>query len=443
MSTTGSKQGLASEMTFTKGRNRDRCILGLVIVGGVALLIGLAVAIPMSKRDTHTAPSHLESAKQFLQTNVLIDGHNDLPWQYRRYAYNKVNDIKLNEDTRIEWPPGTPMNDNSYEAIYAQTDIPRLREGRVGAQFWAAFIICASRAKDAVRQGFDQVDVIHKFIAKYPETFTMALTADDIETTFANGKIASLIGLEGGHMIANTLGVLRMFYQTGVRYMTLTHSCDIDWADNYKADENGGVSKGLTDFGRTVVREMNRIGMMIDLSHVSHQTMLDAMETSEAPVIFSHSSVFSLCSHYRNVQDDVLLKLKENNGIIMINFYTGYINNATDHRNTTTVYQVADHIDYVRNLIGADYVGMGADYDGVATMPIELQDVSTFPVLFAELMKRNWSTEDLVKLAGSNLLRVFRAVEKVRDEKIAMAPFEDIIDSADFVLPHFNCTTSF
>lgn len=420
---------------------RSKLALGLAVVGGVYLLIGLVIAIPVSKRNTDE--SRLESAKQFLGSHVLIDGHNDLPWQYRRYAYNKVNGIQLNENTRIQWPEGTPMNDNSYEAIYAQTDTPRLLEGKVGAQFWAAFIICQARAKDAVRQGFDQVDVIHKFTEKYPETFSLALSADDIEATFASGKIASLIGLEGGHMIANTLGVLRMFYQTGVRYMTLTHSCDVDWADNYKADENGGVSTGLTDFGKIVVKEMNRLGMMIDVSHVSHQTMLDAMDVSGAPVIFSHSSVFSLCNHYRNVQDDALMKLRENGGVIMINFFTAYINCAADHRNTTTVYQVADHIDYVRNKIGADYVGMGADYDGVATMPIELQDVSTFPVLFAELMKRGWADEDLAKLAGGNLLRVFRAVERVRDEMSSMAPYEDIIDPDDIVVPQFGCTTSF
>ncbi|XP_060066331.1 dipeptidase 1-like [Ylistrum balloti] len=440
----GSTEELTFKPAFYKGRSRDKCILALITVGGLALLIGLAVAIPMSKRDASPSnTSFLQPARDFLENHVLIDGHNDLPWQYRRYASNKVYSVNLNEDTRIQWPPGTPMTDYSYEAIFPQTDIPRLRAGRVGAQFWAAFIICAATAKDAVRQGFDQVDVIHKMIRKYPETFTLALSADDIETVFANKKIASLIGLESGHMIGNTLGVLRMYYKVGVRYMTLTHSCDNDWADNYKADENGGISKGLTSFGKIVVKEMNRLGMMVDLSHVSRQTMLDAIETSAAPVIFSHSSVFSICSHYRNVQDDVLLKLRDNNGIIMINFYTGYINNATDHRNTTTVQQVADHIDYVKNYIGVDYVGLGADYDGVATMPIELQDVSTFPVLIAELMKRNWSTEELSKLAGQNLLRVFRDVERVRNAKSNEKPFEDIIDPATFVLPHYDCTTSF
>ncbi|OWF40029.1 dipeptidase 1-like [Mizuhopecten yessoensis] len=438
MSTSGSRQELT---TFSRKSGRDKLILSFVVVVGLALLIGLAVAIPLSKRDAHD--TNLAAAKLFLENHVLIDGHNDLPWQYRRYASNKVNDIKLNEDTRIQWTPATPMTDNSFQSIPAQTDIPRLLAGGLGAQFWAAFVSCAATAKDAVRQGFDQVDVIHKMNKKYPETFTLALSADDIESVFANNKIASLIGLESGHTIGNTLGVLRMYYKVGVRYMTLTHSCDNDWADNYKADLNGGVSKGLTDFGRMVVREMNRLGMMIDLSHVSHQTMLDAIETSEAPVIFSHSSVFSLCNHYRNVQDDVLLKLKENNGVIMINFYTAYINNATDHRNTTTVAQVADHIDYVKTFIGVDYVAIGSDYDGVPYLPLELEDVSTYPVLFAELLRRSWSEDDLAKLAGENLLRVFRAVETVRDNKRSQAPYEDIINPADFVLPHFNCTTSF
>ncbi|OWF48578.1 dipeptidase 1-like [Mizuhopecten yessoensis] len=446
MSTGGSTHGLtSSELAFKKGSNRDKLVLGLVIVGGLALVIGLAVGIPLSRRAAPAVPIHdpdLAFAKTFLQTNVLIDGHNDLPWQYRQYAKNKAYSVMLNEDTRTQWPAGTPMTDSAFPVLPPQTDIPRLRAGEVGAQWWAAFVSCAATFKDAVRQGFDQVDVIHKFTAKYPETFQLALSASDIETTFANDKIASLIGLEGGHMIGNSLGNLRMYYMIGVRYMTLTHSCDTDWADNYKADINGGISKGLTDFGRIVVREMNRLGMIIDLSHVSYQTMLDAMQASVAPVIFSHSSAFALCNHYRNVQDDVLLKLKQNKGVIMINFYTGFINCDADHANTTTVAQVADHIDYVKNLIGVDYVAIGADYDGVPFMPLELEDVSTYPVIFAELHRRKWSIEDLQKLAGLNFLRVFRAVEQVRDNKSNDNPHEDIINPADYITLH-NCTTSF
>ncbi|XP_060084515.1 dipeptidase 1-like [Ylistrum balloti] len=446
MSSGGSIQGLTtSKLEFKRGSTRDRLILALIIVGGIALVIGLAVGIPLSKRDAVPGPTHdpdLAFARSFLQDNVLIDGHNDLPWQIRQYEQNKVNNVNLNTDTRNEWPPGTPMTDMSFPVLPPQTDIPRLLEGGVGAQWWAAFVSCAATAKDAVRQGFDQVDVIHKFTDKYPEAFTLARSADDIVNIFANNKIASLIGLEGGHMIGNTLGNLRMYYMIGVRYMTLTHSCDNDWADNYKADLNGGISKGLTDFGKVVVREMNRLGMIVDVSHVSYQTMIDAIQTSDAPVIFSHSSVFALCNHYRNVKDDVLRMMKQKNGIIMINFYTGYINCNPDHANTTTVSQVADHIDYVKKLIGVEYVAIGADYDGVPFMPLELEDSSTYPVIFAELKRRNWSVEDLKKLAGLNFLRVFRAVEKVRDDKQNLPPYEDIIDKADYIMPH-NCTTSF
>ncbi|XP_033762131.1 dipeptidase 1-like [Pecten maximus] len=446
MSTAGSTHGLtSSKLEFKKGSNRDRLILGLIIVGGLTLVIGLAVGIPLSKRAALPGPTHdpnLAFAKSFLQENPLIDGHNDLPWQYRQYAQNKVYNVSLNEDTRLQWPPGTPMTDESFPVLPPQTDIPRLQAGGVAAQWWAAFVSCAATSKDAVRQGFDQVDVIRKMTDRYPETFTLALTANDIETIFENGKIASLIGLEGGHMIGNTLGVLRMHYMIGVRYMTLTHSCDTDWADNYKADLNNGVSTGLTAFGRTVVHEMNRLGMIIDVSHVSYQTMIDAIQTSEAPVIFSHSSVFSICNNYRNVKDDVLDMLKQNNGVIMINFYTGYINNATDHANTTTVSQVADHFDYVKDRIGIDYVGVGADYDGVKYMPLELEDVSTYPVIFAELHKRGWSIDDLKKVAGQNFLRVFKAVEEVKRSKVNLEPFEDIMNDDAYVMSH-DCITSF
>lgn len=442
----GSMQGLTtSKLEFKKGSSRDRLILGLIIIGGLALVIGLAVGIPLSKRAAVPGPTHdpnIAFARTFLQSNVLIDGHNDLPWQYRQFSKNHIYNVSLNEDTRIQWRRDMEMTDESFPFLPPQTDIPRLREGGVGAVWWAAFVSCSATGKDAVRQGFDQVDVIHKFTAKYPETFTLALTAHDIETTFDDGKISSLIGLEGGHTIGNTLGVLRMYYKVGVRYMTLTHSCDNDWADNYKADLNGGVSTGLTDFGRTVVHEMNRLGMIIDVSHVSYQTMKDAILTSEAPVIFSHSSVFTLCNHYRNVQDDVLLLLKQNGGIIMINFYTGYIQCTDDHANTTTVGQVADHFDYVKNLIGIDHVAVGADYDGVPSMPLTLEDVSTYPIIIAELHKRNWSIEELQKVTGQNFLRVFRDVEEVKRNKSNMSPYEDILNDEAYIQAH-NCTSSF
>ncbi|KAJ8313580.1 hypothetical protein KUTeg_008141 [Tegillarca granosa] len=282
--------------------------------------------------------------------------HNDLPWQYAEYADNKVYTVDLETDMRKVWVNAT-----------IHTDIPRIRAGKLSAQFWACFVRCNSQYKDAVRQSLIQLDTIKKFVKRYPNTFEFVTTAQGILDAFSAGKVASLVGLEGGHSIDSSLSNLRMFYDLGVRYMTVTHSCNTPWADNWTVDKDKNPEhNGLTEFGKKVILEMNRLGMFIDLSHVSKKTMLDSLEVSRAPVMYKRK--------WRGCHD---------------------------------------HIDHIKNLIGVDFVAIGADYDGVPTLPVGLEDVSTYPSLFAELVERGWTKEQLQKLAGKNLIRAFKKVEEI------------------------------
>ncbi|XP_052252191.1 dipeptidase 1-like [Dreissena polymorpha] len=373
----------------------------------------------------NTPNPDLDRAKCVLQSYPLIDGHNDLAEQYAYFANDSVYSVELDSDLDLVWGK-----------VLSQVDIPKLRKGMLGGQFWSCWVTCQAQYHDVVRQTLEQLDVIKKFITRYPETFQFVDKVDDVMKAFQAGKIASMIGLEGGHSIDSSLGALRMYYELGVRYMTVTHSCNTPWADNWHVDEptyNGTVLNGLTDFGKKVILEMNRLGMIVDLAHVAKKTMLDVLSLTRAPVLFTHSSAFRLCNHYRNVQDDVLLKTRENGGVVMVNFYTPFVVCSPNNKPTTELTDVADHIEYIKNLIGVDHVGVGGDYDGADSFPIGLENVSFYPELFAELVKRGWSDLDLQKLAGRNVLRVFREVEKVRDSMKSMNPLENHLEPSEQV----------
>ena len=353
----------------------------------------------------------------------LIDGHNDLPWELRTH-YN--SDLDAADLTRRR--PDT------------HTDIPRLVEGGVGGQFWSVYVPAALAGDAAVTAVIEQVDLVHRMIDRYPGRFALALTADDVDRAFRSGRIASLLGAEGGHSIAGSLGVLRMLFALGVRYLTLTHNSNVGWADSATDVPDTG---GLSDFGRSVVAEMNRLGMLVDLSHVSAATMHAALDVTTVPVIFSHSSARAVCDNPRNVPDDVLGRLAVNGGVCMVTFVPFFVSQECadwfsalksevaarggdpadlsavfgllpswekDHPiPLATIAQVADHIDHIRAVAGVDHVGIGGDFDGTPVTPVGLDDVSRYPALFAELQRRRWSEADLAALAGGNTLRTLRA----------------------------------
>ncbi|XP_013419535.1 dipeptidase 1 [Lingula anatina] len=425
-------QGHSSQSTtnliFSGEAGRKKTIAVVVIVAILVVLVGVAVAVPVALRMNarSTDAASVELANKVLAETPLIDGHNDLPIKYRVFMDNQVESVNL----------GQRLTETTFKI--PQTDIPRLRSGKVGAQFWACYGQCSSQYKDAVRYALEQMDVIMRFVNQYPDTFQFVTSADGIMNAFNAGKIGSLIGLEGGHMIDSSLGILRMFYSLGVRYMTLTHNCHTPWSDNFRSDwpvdhasYQPPQSNGLSQWGEKVILEMNRIGMLVDISHVSKATMEDVLRVSQAPVIFSHSSAYSLCNHPRNVQDDVLRKLKTNNGIIMVNFYPAVINCYPSNQTTTTLQQVVDHFNHIKTLIGEDYIGIGADYDGIPSAPVGLEDVSKYPVLLAALAADGWTETQLKKLVGENLIRVFREVEGVRDQMKSSAVNNAIIPVSD------------
>ena len=332
----------------------------------------------------------LERARALHKQVPLIDGHNDYPWALREA--NAERDLnKL--DIRMPQPK-------------LHTDIPRLRAGGVGGQFWSVYIPTNMQGPIAVRATLEQIDIVHRMVRKYPDTFELARTAADVERIFKAGRIASLIGMEGGHSIDNSLATLRMFHAAGARYMTLTHSTNVRWADSATDKPKLG---GLSRFGEEVVREMNRLGMLVDLSHTSPETMLDAIRVSEAPVIFSHSDARGLNDHGRNVPDDVLKQLQANDGVVMVTFVPGFLTPT----GKATLADAANHMDYVRKVAGADYVGIGSDFDGIQSVPVGLEDVSKYPALTAELLRRGWREEDVRKALGLNVLRVMRRAEEV------------------------------
>jgi membrane dipeptidase len=377
-----------------------------------------------------------------LAATPLIDGHNDLPWELRIRYESDLSKIDLGADT-LKLP-------HAEDAAPLMTDIPRMRAGRVGGQFWSVWIPTDIKGPAAVQTTIEQIDLVKSMTGRNSTSLAMAYTSGDIRATHKAGKIASLIGVEGGHQINNSLAALRAYYDLGARYMTLTHSLNTDWADSAT---DTPAHHGLTAFGKEVVREMNRLGMMVDLSHVSADTMRATLAVTEAPVIFSHSSARALVDHPRDVPDDVLLQVAKNGGVVMVNFYPGYVSDARMRWTADRVAEqarynsppfgglyigqperaqaalvewdrqhpeppvaigdVADHIDHIRKIAGVDHVGLGSDFDGIPDTVPGLDGVDKYPSLLVELARRGWTDDDLAKAAGGNLLRVMAQVETV------------------------------
>jgi len=369
-----------------------------------------------------------ERVQRILSNVPLIDGHNDFPLSIRNHLDNDVGMLHFGCDlSRLE-----PWASDSM----SHTDLLRLRKGRVGGQFWSAYMDCDAQYKDAVQLFLEQIDVIKRLVEYYPDDLQWADSADSIEAAFKSGKIASLVGVESGHAIGSSLAVLRTIYDSGARYMTLTHSCNTPWADAAQAESGDfpADSEGISEFGEKVVLEMNRLGMMVDLAHVSSDTMRDVLRISRAPVIFSHSSARAVANNVRNVPDDVLETIKEKGGIVMVNFYSCYVIEDCD-KNNATVDDIVKHINHIRKVAGINHIGIGGDYNGVSSFPIGLEDVSGYPKVFEALINDktfNWTDEDLEKLAGRNILGVFRAVEKVRDNLAQNMADTTWIDLEDF-----------
>jgi membrane dipeptidase len=392
------------------------------------LLLGVLASWRLDAQD------YRAQALRILRTTPLIDGHNDIPDAIRERG-------------------GLDSVDFAVLQPRLMTDIPKLRAGGVGAQFWAAYVPVTTihEGEHPAVYALEQIDLSHRLCAKYPGTFAQAGTAADIERNFKAGKISCLIGIEGGHAIENSLGALRSFYDLGVRYMTLTHWETIDWAD---AATDTAKHDGLTPFGEQVVLEMNRLGMLVDLSHVSDATMMDALRVSRAPVFYSHSSARAIANHVRNVPDSILKMVGQKGGVVMVNFNPGFVSEAVRLYGDSvqswtralraagadsaaradsvkawmargpkaTLKQAADHIEHIRDVAGIDHVGLGSDFDGISDVPVGLEDVSKFPDLLAELLRRGWSEADVRKLAGLNALRVMRDAERVARELRATRP---------------------
>ena len=376
-----------------------------------------------------------------LKSTPLIDGHNDLPWQFQRRSRNKLSGLNLRSDL-------------SQLAQPTDTDIPRLRRGQVGGLFWSVYV--PIRGYDGeqgdVQAVIAQIDLVKRMVAKYDDTFELTLTPAATREAHQRGKIASMIGIEGGHAIQNSLATLRGLFDLGARYMTLTHSKGLSWADSATDDPRVG---GLTPFGEQVVLEMNRLGMLVDLAHVSTETMKDALRITRSPVIFSHSSAWSVTNHDRNVPDDILRAVAANRGVVMVNYLTSYVSepmrlyrmayeareaeikasHPASQRDSVlarwvsenpapevTLYDVADHIDHLRAVAGIQAIGLGADFDGMPPGPVGLEDVSTYPALFKELLIRGYSDQDIAKIAGENILRAWSEAEAIAQRLQQLEP---------------------
>ncbi len=405
----------------------------------------LILASPVTAQDT---PEEVAAAA--LEAAPVWDGHNDVPGRLRGRYGNVLEGFDFHDTLEgDDWTPGE-----------MHTDLPRLRQGKVGAQFWSVYVPAALEEPQAVVNTIEQIDVTKRLIAAYPQDLALALTAGDVEAAMAEGRIASLIGMEGGHSIGSSLGVLRQMYDLGARYMTITHSRNTPWADSATDEPE---HDGLTDFGVLVVREMARIGMLVDLSHVSPATMHDALDVVGAPAIFSHSGARAVNGHARNVPDDVLARLPDNGGIVMVVGLPGYLSEQQriwyanrqaqearlealwqgqpdqvtprlvewDEANPTplaTISDMADHIDHIRNVAGIENIGIGGDYDGMSTGPVGMEDVTGYPALFTELARRGYSQEQLEMISYRNMLRVMRAAEEYAAGQSGSPPLETVAD---------------
>jgi len=409
----------------------------------VALALLWATTGAALAADSPDAGFHARVVR-ILKVTPLIDGHNDLPWEIRERFKSELTAVDLQSDTS-----GLPV---PADGAALMTDIPRLRAGLVGGQFWSVWVPVEVKGDAAVRTTLEQIDLVKRIVARYPNDFEMAYSAADVRRIHRHGKVASMIGIEGGHQINDSLPVLRQMFELGARYMTLTHVLNTDWAD---AATDAPAHHGLTAFGQEVIREMNRLGMLVDLSHVSPDTMRAALAATEAPVIFSHSGARALVDHPRNVPDDILGLVARNGGVIMVNFCPCYVSAARNQWDAdraaeqaryssppygglyigqpdraatalaawerahpepvVTLSDVADHIEHIRRVAGVDHVGLGSDFDGIPAGPVGLAGVDRFPALLEELMRRGWSDADVAKVAGENVLRVMAAAEQVSD----------------------------
>jgi membrane dipeptidase len=421
--------------------------LNAVVITALTFILFTATAHLIAADDEPAGPVNrkpivlTDRARELHAHSLLIDGHNDMPWEIRKQGGSSFDKMDISK------PQPT-----------LQTDIPKLRKGGVGAQFWSVWVpVEAGYRGEALSMTLEQIDLVKRMIERYPGTFEVALTADDIERNHANGKIASMIGVEGGHCIEESLAALEKLYNLGARYMTLTHTDSLGWADSAT---DAAKNNGLTPFGKQVVQRMNELGMMVDLSHVSAKTMRDAIATSEAPVIFSHSSAFGVCPSPRNVPDDVLKSLKNKDGVVMVNFFSGYVVpsaaktaieemdferelkkkfngdktlyepelkrwKASHKYARGSIHDLLDHIDHMAKVAGTEFIGIGSDFDGVNLLPTQLEDASCYPYITQGLIDRGYTDEQIKGILGGNLLRVMRGVEAYAAKHHGDAPKQE------------------